>query len=398
MDELLHKQVEEITDEIVNNRRWLHQHAELSFQETETIKYITQKLEQIGGALQIEHPTETSAVAILKTGREGPVLALRADIDALPMSEDSGLPFQSQNAGVMHSCGHDGHAAILLGTARILVENIERLCGEVRLIFQHAEEQPPGGAVELINAGVLDGVDEVYGLHLVSVQKTGTFGIKSGILTSATDGFRILVKGFGGHSSMPYACIDPITIGAEIITALQTIISRRLKTSDQAVISVCQVNAGNAYNIIPNNMEIIGSVRTYSREVRDTVKHLLYEISRGITSAHGADLDFSYNEGYDSVDNDPRITAFCENVIVEQFGANKVEHIGQIVPGDDFSAYQKIRPGFFLELGTGNEIKGTEYPHHNPKYMMDEDALPIGVEYFSAVVIQRSALYKKEAN
>ena len=189
---------------------------------------------------------------------------------------------------------------------------------------------------------------------------------------------------------MPYACKDPITTGAEIIMAIQTILSRRIKATDQAVISVCQVNAGDAYNIIPDDMTITGSVRTYSPEVRADIKRMLGEISEGVARAHGAEVDYVYSEGYDSVYNDPELTEKAEQLIIDQFGAENVEHIGLVIPGDDFSLYQKVCPGFFLELGTGNAEKGTAWPHHNPKYMMDEDALPIGVEYLSALLMSRA--------
>lgn len=390
MDKELHQRVYELEPEILKNRRWIHQHAELSFQEYKTSEYIEQRLREIGGGLIISRPTKTSVMAVLKTGKPGPVIAARADIDALPMEECNGLPFESQNKGAMHSCGHDGHAAILLGTARILTERQNELCGEIRLIFQHAEETPPGGAPEVIAAGVMDGVQEVYGLHLVSVQKTGSFGVRPGVLTSATDRFDITVKGAGGHSSMPYACKDPVTTGAEIIMAIQTILSRRIKATEQAVISICQVNAGEAYNIIPDEMKITGSVRTYSSDVRADIKRMLGEIACGVASAHGAETDYVYSEGYDSVNNDPELTDAAEKLIIDQFGEDKVEHIGLVIPGDDFSTYQKLCPGFFLELGTGNAEKGTTYPHHNPRYMMDEDALPIGVEYLSALLMSRS--------
>ena len=392
MDEKLHSRVNELADEILSNRRWLHQHAELSFHEIETSKYIRESLEKIGGGLIITQPTETSVMAVLRTGRPGPVIASRADIDALPMEECNGLPFASQNRGAMHSCGHDGHAAILLGTAKILTERQNELCGEIRMIFQHAEETPPGGAPEVIAAGVLDGVQEVYGLHLVSVQKTGSFGIRAGVLTSATDRFDITVRGAGGHSSMPYACKDPITTGAEIIMALQTILSRRIKASEQAVISICQVNAGEAYNIIPDTMTITGSVRTYSAEVRASIKRMLGEIAQGVAGAHGSSSEYVYSEGYDSVYNDPKLTEAAEKLIADQFGQENIEHIGLVIPGDDFSTYQKVCPGFFLELGTGNEEKGTTYPHHNPRYLMDEDALPVGVEYMSALLMSRTKM------
>ena len=358
MDEKLHSRVNELADEILSNRRWLHQHAELSFHEIETSKYIRESLEKIGGGLIITQPTETSVMAVLRTGRPGPVIASRADIDALPMEECNGLPFASQNKGAMHSCGHDGHAAILLGTAKILTERQNELCGEIRMIFQHAEETPPGGAPEVIAAGVLDGVQEVYGLHLVSVQKTGSFGIRAGVLTSATDRFDITVRGAGGHSSMPYACKDPITTGAEIIMALQTILSRRIKASEQAVISICQVNAGEAYNIIPDTMTITGSVRTYSAEVRASIKRMLGEIAQGVAGAHGASSEYVYSEGYDSVYNDPKLTEAAEKLIADQFGQENIEHIGLVIPGMIFPRIRKSVRDFSWSSGPEMKKKG----------------------------------------
>ena len=230
----LHQQVLELLPQCIEDRRWLHRHAELSFREYKTADYLEQALCELEG-LELSRPTPTSVMAVLRTGRPGRCLAIRADIDALPIREENELDYRSCNEGVMHACGHDGHAAILLNSVRLLCRRREELCGELRFIFQHAEETPPGGAVEVIRAGVLKGVDEVFGLHLTSTLPTGSFGVCSGVLTSATDRFEIEITGRGGHSSMPQECIDPIVTGAQIILALQTVLSRSLRPSDPAV-------------------------------------------------------------------------------------------------------------------------------------------------------------------
>lgn len=389
MIKIIRQKVNEINQEMIDHRRWLHRNAELSFQEYKTSEFIAKALREMDSGMEISRPAPTSVLAVLKTGKSGPIIALRADIDALPMIENNDLPYKSMNEGAMHSCGHDGHAAILLGTAKVLTALKDSLSGEVRFIFQHAEETPPGGAIELVNAGVVNNVDEIYGLHLVSVLETGQFGIRSGTLTSATDKFSILVKGSGGHSSMPYACKDPITTGAEIITALQTILSRKINTAEQAVLSICQVQAGSAYNIIPADMSIIGSVRTFSESVRSQIERNINEIAAGIASAHGLAADVAYERGYDSVVNDPGLTRFIEKIISENYGAQSIRHIDLVMPGEDFSAFHKNCPGFFLELGAGSKEKGITSPHHNPNYLMDEDALKIGVEFFVLTVLER---------
>jgi len=385
----LHTEIEQRKERLIEDRRWLHSHAELSFQEYETSAWLYEQLEEIGGGLILSRPTPTSVMAVLKTGVPGPVLAVRADIDALPMTENSGLPFASLHPGAMHSCGHDGHAASLLTAVRVLTERKEELKGEIRFIFQHAEEAPPGGAREVIAAGVLEGVDEVYGYHFTSTMETGTFGIKSGVLTSATDEFTIVVQGKGGHSSMPQECVDPVVIGAQIILALQSIVSRRLNPRETAVLSVCRTEAGQAYNIIPNTMTLIGSVRTFSEEVREQIKEQIRMTAEGIAAAQGASVKFDYKYGYDSVVNDPAMAEKGEALIRDTFGDEAVVKLNPLMPGDDFCYYHKDHPGFFVEIGAGSKEKGITAPHHNPAYQLDEDALPLASEYVAAMFLRR---------
>ncbi|MDE7010352.1 MAG: amidohydrolase [Oscillospiraceae bacterium] len=388
MNELLHKKVQDAAQTLVADRRWLHSHAEISFQEKETTAWLCAQLEKIDG-LTVSRPTATGAVATLSTGRPGPVVAFRADIDALAMTEATGLPYASQNPGAMHACGHDGHAAVLLSAARLLAGMRDELRGEVRFLFQHAEEVPPGGAAQLVAAGAVDGVEEVYGLHFTSSMPTGSFGVRSGVLTSATDRFDITVKGKGGHSAIPQECVDPVVIGAQIVLALQGIISRKLNPCEVAVLSICQVSGGSAYNIIPHTIQLTGSVRTFDQTVRENVERWIEEIARGIAQAQGGDIDFAYSYGYGFVVNDPALTEAAAAVIRETFGPQAVVPIGPQMPGEDFCHFLEKCPGFFVEVGAASPEKGITAPHHNPLYQLDEDALPLAAEYAAALLASR---------
>ena len=364
---MISEEVLALESDIIAWRRHMHQNPELSFQEVHTTAYLTEELKKIPG-LTLEFPTKTGVVAVLKGVQPGPVLALRADIDALPIQEETGLPYASTVPGVMHACGHDGHAAMQLAAAKLLAAERTSLKGEVRFLFQHAEELPPGGAVEMLKAGVMKGVDELYGMHLSSNFPTGTFGVRPGALTSATDRFDIRVIGKGGHSAFPETCVDPI------------------------VIAVCMIHAGEAYNIIPGEVAITGSTRTFSKETRERLPKLMEELARGICAAHGADCDFKFTLGYASVMNDKALTASSRKVIEEHFGESAVLEIDPLMPGEDFSALQENCPGFFVELGARSEEKGITFPHHNCRYLMDEDALKYGVEYLYQLVRSRLSI------
>ena len=384
------EEVLKLEPDIIAWRRHLHQYPELSFQETKTTAYLTEILEQIDG-IELEFPTKTGVVAVLKGDEPGPVLALRADIDALPIQEETGLPFASTVSGVMHACGHDGHTAMQLAAVKLLAEKRHQLRGEVRFLFQHAEELPPGGAIEMLHAGVMEGVDELYGMHLSSNFPTGTFGIRAGALTSATDRFDIKIIGKGGHSAFPETCVDPIVIAGEVISALQTMVSRRIQAVEPAVVSICMIHAGEAYNIIPGEVLLTGSTRTFSKETREKLPQLMGNVVRGICAAHGAECEFVFTLGYASVINDKALTASSRKIIEETFEEKAALDIEPLMPGEDFSALQEKCPGFFVELGAKNEKKGITFPHHNSHYLLDEDALKYGVEYLYQLVLHRLA-------
>jgi amidohydrolase len=359
-------------------RRHLHAHPELSFQEHETSAFL---FELIGGAedVELERPTETSVVATLRTGRPGPTLALRADIDALPIEEETGLEFTSQNPGVMHACGHDGHTAMLLGAFNALHERRDDLVGEIRFIFQHAEELLPGGARDLVEAGVMDGVDLVVGAHLFSLDELGKVGVLVGPHTAAADLFTIEVRGKGGHGAAPHKAVDPITAAAQIISGLQHVVSRDVDPIERAVVSVCTVHGGTAGNIIPETVELGGTVRTFAPEVRAQVRDAMERFAQGIAEAHGATATLSYDEGYASVVNDELASSLVESAVREELGDEAFFVPEPIMGGEDFSAYLEDTPGAFFIVGAGGE---GNYPHHHPKFDWDESAMRNGIAVF----------------
>jgi len=370
-------------------RRTLHAHPELSFEETETTAFLEKTLRAIG-VNTISHPTKTGLVAVLRGTKSGTParIGLRADIDALPIRENSGLPFASEVPGVMHACGHDGHAAILLAAAKLLHEHPEQFCGEVRLLFQPAEELPPGGAIDMVRAGAAEGLDAVLGLHLSSAYPTGKFGVRAGALTSNTDRFDITLTGRGGHCAYPEQCVDVVVTGAQLVCALQTLVSRRVAADAPTVVSVCRLEAGTAYNILPGEMTIIGTTRCFGPEARVFLRSEMERITKGIAESAGAGWNLTWQEGYPSVVNDKTLTAAAERSIRARFGEAAVLPIGPILPGEDFPYFLENgrRPGFFVELGSRNEALGCDRPHHNPGYKLDESALLYGVQYTADLV------------
>lgn len=375
-------EVRAIEPDLIAWRRYLHQNPEVSFEEVNTTRWLEQKLREIG-VDEIARPTDTGLVARIfgKKAGESAVVAFRADIDALPIQEENDLPYCSGVNGAMHACGHDGHASMQLALAKLLCENRESFCGEARLIFQHAEELPPGGAIELVRAGALTGAEAVLGLHLSSNFDTGMFAAKSGVLTSNVDRFTVTVVGRGGHCAFPEQCADPLLAGSEIVLALQSIVSRRIAATEAAVVSVCEFHAGTAYNIIPNTAVLNASTRSFGEQTRQMIEREVKNISQSIAAAHGCTAEVEWFSGYPSVVNDERLTAEAECVIAARFGEKQMQVIGVIMPGEDFSYMQEGRPGFFVELGTRNAALQTDAPHHNPHYRMDEAALIHGVQY-----------------
>ncbi|MGG3574188.1 M20 family metallopeptidase [Bacillus gobiensis] len=375
------KWINEVRQQVIDWRRHLHENPELSFEEEKTADFVYNTLESFGG-IELSRPTKTSVVGKINGISPGKILAIRADMDALPIEEKTGLPFASKNPGVMHACGHDGHTSMLLGAAKVLSENRTGFSGEVRLIFQHGEELFPGGAEELVEAGVMGGVDFVIGTHLWSHLEVGKIGIVYGPMMASPDTFLITVKGKGGHAAMPHNTVDSIATAAQFVTNVQHIVSRNINSLKPAVVSVAKFVAGTTHNVIPGTVDIMGTVRTFDPEVRKEIPILMERILKGITDAHGAEYDFEYQFGYRAVINDQDITKIIEEIAVDVYGEEAIEHMDPAMIGEDFSAYQQVAKGAFFYVGAGNVQKGITFPHHHERFAIDEDALEKGVSLF----------------
>jgi amidohydrolase len=359
-------------DQVVEWRRHLHRHPELSFQERETASFIAETLEGFGGGLEIERPAENAVIARLDTGRSGRTVALRADIDALPIEEQSGVEFASEVPGVMHACGHDGHTAMLLGAVRELLTR-DLPGGEIRFIFQPAEELAPGGARDLVAAGAVDGVDFVYGCHLWTPLETGKVTAMPGPFMAAADFFSLAITGRGGHGGIPQSATDTIAIASQVVTNLQHVVARRIDPLESAVVTIGAFHAGDAPNVIPGRAELRGTVRSFDPAVREAMPRLIEDIVRGVTSAHGAEYELDYTLGYKPVVNDEAATA----LVREQIGGDELTDLAPIMGGDDFSAYLADAPGCYAFIGAAPE--GEAFPHHHPRFAIDERALATGV-------------------
>jgi amidohydrolase len=354
-------------------RRHLHANPELSFEEVETSAFVERQLRAIGG-LEISRPTPTSVMARLRSG-DGLVLALRADMDALPIEEESGVEFASTRPGVMHACGHDMHTAWLLAVAQTLAMRRDQLAGEVRFLFQHAEELPPGGARELVAAGALDGVDAIVGAHVFADVEIAKVAVPVGAFMAAPDSFRIVIRGRGGHAAMPHESADPLVTAAQIVGNLQHIVSRETDPIRRAVVSVTQIHAGTANNITPEVAELAGTVRSFEPSLRDAIRASLTRIASHVAEAHRCTAMLEYEEGYAPVVNDAGVSELVRGVVEP----NRLVDIAPSMGGEDFSAYQLTVPGCFFVVGGG----GAEaFPHHHPRFKVDEAAIPVAVEVF----------------
>lgn len=377
----LNQLADQVREDVIRWRRHLHENPELSFQEEQTAQFVFDTLTSFGN-LELSRPTKTSVMARLIGNSPGKVLAIRADMDALPIKEENTFEFASKNPGVMHACGHDGHTAMLLGTAKILSQLKNEINGEVRFFFQHAEELFPGGAEEMVHAGVMDGVDLVIGAHLWSPLEIGKVGICYGAMMAAPDTFYITVIGKGGHAALPHDTIDSIAIAAQVVTNLQHIVSRNTDPLDNLVVSVTQFIAGTTHNVIPGSVELCGTVRSFDAKLRQSVPETMERIVKGITEAHGASYEFKYENGYRPVINDEELSKALEETVLEVFGEETLELLRPNMGGEDFSAFQQKAPGAYFYVGAGNESEGITYPHHHAKFTIDEGALEIGVKTF----------------
>lgn len=374
-------------EQVITWRRHLHQHPELSFHERNTSQFVADTLASFGG-LEISRPTPTSVMArLFGEAGPGPVLAIRADIDALPIVEANTHDFVSQAPGVMHACGHDGHTSMLLGAVKVLLGHRRALRGEVRFLFQHAEELYPGGASQMVAAGALDGVELVIGAHLWLSMSFGRVGVKAGPLMASLNTFRITITGAGGHAAIPQQTIDPIVTAAEVVTSLQHVVSRNVDPLASAVISVTQINGGSTTNVIPGAVEMAGTVRTFDPELRQRIPVLMERVVAGICSAHGATYEWTFEPGYAAVDNDAAACDLVRRAVVRALGPDVLVEARPTMGAEDFSAYQQATPGAFFFIGARNEERGIVYPHHHERFDLDERALDYGTRIFVAAAL-----------
>ncbi len=388
MKERIRQEATKLFDWLVETRRDIHAHPEIGMQEVRTSAKIADELRRIG--LEVRTGIGmTGVTGLLRGGAPGRTIGIRADMDALPIEEETGLPFASQNKGVMHACGHDGHVAMALGTARVLSGIREQLRGNVKFIMQPAEENY-GGARDLVEEGVLENptVDAIIALHIDVDERVGKLVIRSGPIGAAADVFMVSINGKGGHGSEPQACVDPIHIAAHVITAVQTMIPRTLDAQDPVVVSVCSIQGGSAFNVIPDCVHFGGTVRTLSRERRAVMPKKLEEIVRGITATFGATFDFSYIHGAPITANEPGMTDLMRGVAAELWGAGGVVEMDKPHMGsEDYSYYLEKVPGAMGMLGARRD-REVEYPSHHPKYDFDDRCLPLGVELLAASAVK----------
>ena len=362
-------------------RRHLHAHPELSSQELETTRFIADLLESWG--LEVQRELPTGAVARVRGRRSGgPTIALRADIDALPVTERSGVEFASTVPGRMHACGHDGHTAMLLAAARVLAAERDDLKGEVRLIFQPAEETIEGGARPLVGTGVMDGVAAVLGLHLWSELPTGAVGVTPGPVLASMDEFRVVVRGAGGHGAQPHKGRDALLTGAHLVTAMQSLVSRRADPMEPAVVTVGTFRAGTAFNVLADEATLTGTVRSLSEDVRSRLSTELETIVREGASAFGTEAEFEYLRGAPVLVNDPGMVELVAGVADAIVGADRVTAMKPMMGGDDFAEYARLAPAAYAFVGAA-PAHGA-FPHHHPRFAIDEAALETGLRLLLA--------------
>jgi len=369
-------------EEVVDIRRHLHQHPELSFEEVETGKFIAQKLNEFG--IPHEHGVAEHGVVGWIRGKknDGRVVALRADMDALPILEANDVPYRSQNEGVMHACGHDVHMASLLGTARILQALREAFSGTIKLIFQPGEEKAPGGASIMIKEGVLENPEpaSIFGQHVHPPLEVGKVGFRGGQYMASADELYVTVTGKGGHGAMPHNAVDPVLIASHIVVALQQIVSRHIDPTIPAVLTFGKINStGGSTNVIPNEVKLVGTFRTMDEKWRFAAHERMKQLANSIAEGMGGRCDFYIEVGYPVLLNDEALTARSRQAAEEFLGAENVVDLPIRLTAEDFSYYSQQMPACFYRLGTGNPAKGITSPVHTTTFDIDEQALEVGM-------------------
>jgi amidohydrolase len=386
----LKSDIDELVPDLIATRRDLHEHPELAFEEVRTSGIVAQRLQKLGLEVQTG-VAKTGVVGFLRGGASKPgakTIAIRADMDALPIYELNEIDYRSQTDGKMHACGHDGHTSILLAVADILTKRKDDLAGNVKFVFQPAEEMV-GGAAPMVKEGTMNGVDGIIGLHLISDYPLGRVGVRSGAVFASADKLILTVRGKGGHAAMPETTVDPIVIASYIVTALQTLISRETSPFSPAVITIGKIQAGTAFNIIPETAEMHGTMRSFTREQRAKLLRRISEVAQGVASAMGGSCDVEIIDGCPPCVNNASMTEVVRGAAIAAVGEKDVDASEAVLStgSDDMACFLDAVPGCYFIVGAKNPAKGADYPHHHPRFNIDEDALPVAVE-----VLSRAAL------
>ncbi|EAD9142672.1 amidohydrolase [Listeria monocytogenes] len=381
--------LQERKDEITQIRRHLHEHPELSFHEAETAKCIQDFYKGKDVEVATEVGNGHAVVVTIKGGKPGKTIALRADFDALPIEEQTDLPFKSKNPGVMHACGHDGHTAYLLVLADCLIQLKENIPGTIKIVHQHAEETPPGGAKSVVESGILDDVDQIFGIHVFPFGESGQVYYHSGYAMAGRTYFKLKIQGVGGHGSSPHMANDAIVAGAYFVTAIQTVVSRRLNPFDTGVITIGSFDGKGSFNVIKDAVELEGDVRYMNTENRDKMDAEIHRIVAGIEAMFGVTVELTYTNDYPPLYNDPAVT--------EQVVASLQKGVGEYLTGiseydmlsgsEDFSYYLQKIPGVFFYIGAKPKNTSNAYFNHHPKFDIDEDALLVAAKSVADVVL-----------
>ncbi len=384
---IFEKEIKEILPQTIAWYKHLHQYPELSHNEFQTSDYVYNQIQNIKGIDEVTRPTKTSIMVKLIGNEKGKTIALRADIDALPIFEETDIDYKSKNPGVMHACGHDAHTTILLSTLKLLASMKEKIKGEVRFIFQHAEEVNPGGATELCKTNVIDGVDNIFAYHVHPHLETGKFTYKNGFFCASTDSFEIRVLGKGAHASTPHLAIDPIVIASQIITNLQNIVSRTMNPLNVPVITIGSFQAGTTNNIIPDNAILLGTLRALGENIRKKAKDHIYNTVEHITKAHNAKYEIIWDEGDVSGYNDEQATSTfvksLTNIVGEQ---HVIDAKYPMYGGEDFSLFLEKVKGSMVGVGIANKEKQTDYSLHSNKFKIDLDMFPYAISGFMELI------------
>ncbi|MCJ1787342.1 M20 family metallopeptidase [Staphylococcus warneri] len=387
MSNTLVERLREKEDRMIEIRRYLHQHPELSFKEVETPKYIANFYKDKD--CKVETNVGQNGVKVtIDSGKPGKTLAIRADFDALPIKEKTRLPFASENEGVMHACGHDAHTAYMLILAETLIEMKDQFKGKVIVIHQPAEEMPPGGAQGMIKDGVLEGVDHVLGAHVMSTMEAGKVFYKEGFVQTGRAYFKLTVHGKGGHGSSPHMANDAIVAGANFVTTAQTVVSRRLSPFETGVVTIGSFDGKGQFNVIKDSIEIEGDVRALTDDTRDTIEKELTRLVEGLESTFGVTCDFEFNKDYPALYNNPEFTSYVADTI-KNAGDNDIKGVEECEPqppSEDFAFYAVELPSTFIYSGAAPE-DGEIYPHHHPKFNISESSMLVAAEAVGTVVL-----------